>query len=140
MYRWLKRILITAMIVGLLISNVLSLTSAAFSSLISGVITGATGIKTLSQLNKEALDRQRLAVKRIGNRLVERTKRMIARTTVSSTVKWIPILGGTVAVGLTIWELSDYCDSLQDLDELYKDMDIDDEAMALELCKAPDEH
>ena len=134
MYRWFKRIVITAMIVGLLISNVLSLTSAAFSSLLSGVIAATTGIKTLSQLNREALDRQRMAVKRIGNRMVARTKRMITRTTVSTTVKWLPVL----AVGLTIWDLSDYCDNLQDMDELYKDMDIEGEAEPLGICKAPD--
>ncbi|MDO9477596.1 MAG: hypothetical protein Q7L07_12870 [Pseudohongiella sp.] len=139
MFKFLKRLVITLMMIGLIITNVLAVTSSAFSSLLSGVVAGAFGVKTLSQVNREALDKQRMAVKRVGNRMVERTKRMITRTTVSSSVKWIPILGGTIAVGLTIWELSDYCRNLKDLDELYDEMDIKDEAVPLDVCKAPAE-
>lgn len=125
------------MIIALLITNVLTVTSAAFSAILAGAITGVTGLKT--HLNSEALDRQRMAAKRFGSRMIERTKKMVARTVTSSTVKWIPILGGTVAVGLTIWELSDHCDSLRDLNELYNEMDIEEEAVPIDVCNSPAE-
>ena len=135
MLRWLKRLSTALIIAGLVASNVLSLTSSAFNALLSGAIAGATGIKTLTHID---LDRQRNAVKKMGSRMVARTKRMIARSTVSSTIKWIPILGASVAVGLTIMELSDLCASINDLSLLYQEMDLEQET-PLETCQASPE-
>jgi len=137
MLNFLKRIITTLIIIALLISNVLTVTSAAFSAMLAGAITGVTGIKT--HLNSEALDRQRMAVQRMGSRMIERTKTMIARSITSSSMKWIPILGAPVALGLTLWEVSDLCDGLQDLDQLYDDMGIEEEAVPLDVCNAPAE-
>ena len=139
MFNFLKRTMATLMIIALLISNVLTVTSAAFSAMLAGAISGVTGIKTLTHLNSEALDRQRMAVKRMGTRMIERTKTMIARSITSSSVKWIPMLGAPVALGLTLWEVSDLCDGLQDLDQLYDDMGIEEEAVPLDVCNAPAE-
>ena len=61
--RWLKRLTTAVVIVSLLASNALTLTSSSFNALISGAVAGATGIKTLSHINKETLERQRAAVK-----------------------------------------------------------------------------
>ncbi len=138
MLRWLKRLLITAIIIGMLISNMLTLTSSAFNALLSGAIAGATGIKTLSH-NKETLERQRAAVKRMGTRMRARTVKMASRATMGNTVTWIPIVGASLAVALTVWELSDLCDSMKDLDKLYQDMEIEDEPAPMDICQASDE-
>ena len=80
-----------------------------------------------------------MAVKRMGTRMIERTKTMIARSITSSSMKWIPILGAPVALGLALWEVSDLCDGLQDLDQLYDDMGIEEEAVPLDVCNSPAE-
>ena len=138
MIRWLKRLITTAIIVGLLISNALSLTSSAFNAMLSGAIAGVTGIKTLNQLNAHNLTKQRNAVKRMGSRIKIRATRIAARSTMRSTVSWIPVMGASIAVALTVWELADLCEGMKDLDQLYQDMDIDEET-PLEICRADPE-
>jgi anti-sigma factor RsiW len=136
MIRWLRRLITLAIILALLASNILTLTSAAFNGLLSGIVAGATGIKTLSHLNAQRLDSQRNAVKRMGTRMRARTAKMAARSTMGNSVTWIPFVGASLAVALTIWELADLCESIQDLDQLYQEMDIEDESVPLDICKA----
>jgi hypothetical protein len=138
MIRWLKRIVIFALMIGLLVSNALTLTSSTFNALLSGALAGAIGVKTLSQLNREALDRQRSAVKRMGTRMKARTVKMASRSTIGNTVTWIPLVGTSLAIALTAWELSDLCEGMKDLDRLYQDMDIESESVPLDICTAPD--
>ncbi len=139
MLRWLKRLVITAIMIGLLISNMLTLTSSAFNALLSGAIAGATGVKTLAYINKETLERQRAAVKRMGTRMKSRTVRIASRSSMGNTVAWIPIVGASLAVALTVWELSDLCDNMKDLDKLYQDMEIDDEPVPLDICQSTEQ-
>jgi hypothetical protein len=93
MIRWLQRLTTIAIIVMLLVSKALALISSAFSAVLSGAVAGVAGIKTISQINRETLDRQQNAVKRMGRRMKVRTRRIVARNTVRSTVTWIPVLG-----------------------------------------------
>jgi hypothetical protein len=106
--------------------------------MLSGAIAGVTGIKTLNQLNAHNLTKQRNAVKRMGSRIKIRATRIAARSTMRSTVSWIPVMGASIAVALTVWELADLCEGMKDLDQLYQDMDIDEET-PLEICRADPE-
>jgi hypothetical protein len=127
MLTWLKRLITAVIVVGLLASNILTLSSSAFSAMLSGAIAGVTGI---SLRNAQSLDKQRASVKRMRFRFIK----MASRSALGNSVNWIPILGASVAIGLTIWELNDLCESMKDLDE----MGFDDEPVTLEMCQAPD--
>ena len=139
MLRWITRVLMSAIMIGLLVSNMLTLTSSAFNALLSGAIAGATGIKTLSHINKETLQRQRAAVKRMGTRMKARTVRMASRSTMGNSFSAIPIVGAAITVALAAWELAEFCEGLQELSQLYHELEIDDDPAPLNICKAPDE-
>ena len=139
MVRWIKRLVISAIVIALLISNALTLTSSAFNALLSGSAAGVFGLKTLYQQNREALDRHRAAVKRMGSRMVSRTARMATRSTLGNSIRWIPIVGTSLAVALTAWELADLCEGLEDLDRLYQDLEIEEEAVPLDVCQSTEE-
>ncbi|MDP2139804.1 MAG: hypothetical protein Q8L20_03235 [Gammaproteobacteria bacterium] len=139
MVRWTKRLVIAALVMTLSISNALTLTSSAFNALLSGTAAGVFGLKTLYQQNKEVLDRHRAAVKRMGSRMVSRTARMATRSTLGNSLEWIPLFGTSLAVALTAWELSDLCEGLEDLDRLYHDLEIDEEAVPLDVCQSTEE-
>lgn len=136
MIKWIKRIVMLLVIVCLVISNILTLTSATFNALLSGTISTVAGIKTLSQINKETLLKQRNAVQRIGRRMIDRTRRIATRTATSATIKWVPVIGIATTAAMTIWELASLCESLKDMDQLYDEMDIDEPIQPLEICIA----
>ena len=144
MLRWLKRLATLVIMIVLLISNTLTLTSSAFNALLSGALAGA-GIKSLSHINKEALqnsrnaiERQKAAVKRMGTRLKARTIKIASREAASNAFSWIPLAGTGVAIAFAIMELRDLCEGVKDVDELYQEMDIQDEDPPIELCRSTD--
>ncbi|MDP2227787.1 MAG: hypothetical protein Q8J78_09975 [Moraxellaceae bacterium] len=114
MLRWLKRLAILMIMIVLLISNTLALTSSAFNGLLCGILAGATGIKSLSLIQNEALqnsrnaiERQKAAVQRIGSRLKARTIKIASREAVSNAFSWIPFAGTGVAIAVAVIELRD---------------------------------
>ncbi len=147
MLRWLKRLATLVIMIALLISNTLTLTSSAFNALLSGALAGATGIKSLSLMQQEALqnsrnaiERQKAAVKRMGTRLKARTIKIASREAASNAFSWIPIAGTGVAIAFAIMELRDLCEGMKDVDELYQEMQIQDEEPPIELCRSTEEN
>ena len=49
MIKWIKRLLLTATFLILIATNVLTLTSAAFNTALSGLMSTALGIQTVSE-------------------------------------------------------------------------------------------
>jgi Pyruvate/2-oxoacid:ferredoxin oxidoreductase gamma subunit len=83
MMTWTKRLLLTCTILGLLATNVLTLTSTAFNAAMSGALATATGIRTVSSMMQtkiaaqdKVIKKQKAATKRFGTRLTSRTKRV----------------------------------------------------------------
>jgi len=147
MLRWLKRLVMLAILIGLLFSNVLTLTSSAFNGLLSGALAGATGIKSLSLMQQEALqnsrnaiERQKAAVKRMGTRLKARTIKIASREAASNAFSWIPLAGTGVAIAFAIMELRDLCEGMKDMNELYQELEIQDEDPPIDLCRSTEEN
>lgn len=147
MLRWLKRLATLVIMIVLLISNTLTLTSSAFNALLSGALAGATGIKSLSLMQQEALqnsrnaiERQKAAVKRMGTRLKARTIKIASREAASNAFSWIPFAGTGVAIAFAIMELRDLCAGIRDVQELYQEMQIQDEDPPIELCRSTEEN
>ena len=126
--RWLQR-LFTLLIVAILItSNVLTLLSPVVNGVLSKALGAAFGIRTVHQLMQSRVATQREAVKRMGSRIVSRSQRMAARTLTSVPAKSIPFIGVVMVAGLTAWEITGLCQNIRDVQTLYADLDIDEEA------------
>mgnify|MGYP001585735768 CR=1 FL=1 len=64
MITWKKRLLLTCTILGLLATNVLRLTSTAFSAALSGFMSIAPGVATVADAFKSKIAKQDQAIKR----------------------------------------------------------------------------
>ena len=94
MVTWIKRLVLTCTILGLLTTNILTLTNAAFNAALSGLIGTALGVHTVSSMmqskiasqnttinkHKTSAIKRKAATRRFGTRLVSRTKRVAAKS------------------------------------------------------------
>lgn len=140
MFGFIRRLLVLFTILGLLILNVLTLTVSGINALVSGLMASAFGVSSVTsslhsrlatqqnetQKMASKVEAQRVAAQRIGTRLVSRSRRMAIRTMASMPAKALPIVGTTVIVAGTIWELRDLCEGLGDVKDLYAELEIDE--------------
>lgn len=148
MITWTKRLLLTCTILGLLATNVLTLTSTAFNAMVSGAISTAFGVATVTEALQSKIKKQELAAKkrevaarRFGNRLTARTKRVAATSIASIPAEAVPFLGAGVLVAGTAYELYEACESMKDLVELYAGLEMENEVpgdVVREICIQPD--
>ena len=134
MITWIKRLLLTCTLLGLLATNVLTLTSTAFNAAVSGFMSTALGVATVTEAlqskiakQDKAIKKRKAATRKFGNRLTGRTKRVAAASVAAIPGEAIPLLGvGLLMVG-TAYELYEACESMKDLDELYAGLGMEDE-------------
>lgn len=130
---WTKRLLLTATIAGLLATNVLTLTSAAFNTAVSGLLASTLGVRTVSgalqskvaaqktalQKHRAAAVQRKAAARHFGRRLASRTKRVAAKSIAAIPAESIPVIGVAVVIAGTSYELYAACETVRDLDRLY---------------------
>ena len=116
MITWTKRLLLTCAILGLLATNILTLTSAAFNAALSGFMSTALGVATVNEVlqskiakQDQAIKKRKAVTKRFGNRLVARTKRVAAASVAAIPGEAIPVLGVGLLVAGTAYELYEAC-------------------------------
>jgi len=137
MIAWTRRIVLTITILGLLTTNVLTLTSMAFNAALSGAMSTVLGIQTvadvISQRTKATAAKRKVATKNFGTKFRARTRRVAARSIGAIPAEAIPYLGIGVVLATTGYELYEACQGLIDLEELYTALEIetatDEEAM-----------
>lgn len=144
MITWTRRLLLTVTIVGLLLSNLLTLTNAAFNAALSGLVGSSLGVRSVSSalqatiasqdrtIRKQAAarGRHRAATRKFGTRLATRTKRVAAKSIAAIPAESIPVLGLAVLIADTGYELYAACETMQDLDELYTELGLGEPASA----------
>ena len=142
MITWTKRLIITTSFLALIATNILTLTSTAFNAALSGLMGTALGIRTVSSVMQTKLNRQDTAIKRqsavqtkrkaatrkFGTRLASRTKRVTAKSIAAIPAEAIPFLGVGVLIADTGYELHAACEAVRDLDQLYSELGMPDEA------------
>ena len=146
MITWLRRLLITCTIFGLLATNILTMTSAAFNAALSGFRSTALGVATVTEALRSRIDKQRaaansrkVAARKFGSRLAARTKRVAAASVVAIPAEAIPVLGVGVLVAGTAYKLYEACESMLDLEDLCADLGMADEVpgdVVREVCEA----
>lgn len=126
---------------ALLAINILTLTHTAFNAALSGLIGTAFGVQTVTELMNTKLDsrnrtirkqktaavQRKVFAKQFGDRLVARTKRVAAASVAAIPAESLPIIGISVLVAGTAYELYEACESLKDLEELYAGLGMKDE-------------
>ena len=141
MLTWTRRLLLTATFSTLIATNILTLTSVAFNTALSGLINTALGVKTVSGALRGKLDTQKRtiskqkadvakrkkATRRFGTRLANRTKRVAAKSITAIPAESIPLIGVAVIIADTGYELYAACETVKDLDQLYADLGMADE-------------
>ncbi|MEZ5570929.1 MAG: hypothetical protein R3E64_02810 [Halioglobus sp.] len=141
MITWTKRALLTLAFLGLIATNILTVTHAAFNAAVSGILGTALGVKTVSGLlqhrlavqdkvieaQKSKVLKQKAATKRFGKRIATRTRRVAAKSIAAIPAEAIPFIGVAVLVADTSYELYAACENIKDLDQLYADLGIEDE-------------
>ena len=100
------RLLLALCFTGLIATNLLTLTSAAFNTALSGIVGTTLGIKTVSSAlqsriaaqntlikkQRSQIIQRRAATKRFGTRLASRTKRVAAKSIAAIPAESIPLL------------------------------------------------
>jgi hypothetical protein len=140
-FTWTKRLFLTLSFLALIATNVLTLTSAVFNATLSGLMSTALGVQTVSDALRGKLDaknrtikkqtatlaKRKTATKKFGKRLASRTKKVALASIASVPGEAIPVIGATLLIAGTGYELYEACNSMKDLDELYTDMDMANE-------------
>ena len=141
MLTWTKRLLLTVSFLALITANILTLTSAAFNTAVSGLLGTALGIRTVSgvmqtqlanqdrAIRKQAAvqTRRKAATRRFGSRLATRTRRVAAKSIAAIPAEAIPFIGIGVLIADTGYELYAACETITDLDQLYQELGMADE-------------
>jgi len=138
MMNWTKRLIFTTSFLALITSNVLTLTHTAFNTALSGFMSSALGVRTVSGAMQSKLSRQGKTIKsqkatqarrtaatrKFGSRLASRTKRVAAKSIAAIPAESIPFIGVAVIIADTSYELYAACETVRDLDQLYADLNI----------------
>lgn len=133
MLTWIKRLVLTTVLLGLIASNLLTLTHSAFNAALSGLASAYLGVRTVTgalqgslaakdatiKKQKEASARQKKATKRFGTRLASRTKRVVGKSIAAIPAESVPFLGVAVIIADTGYEMYAACETMHDLEELY---------------------
>jgi hypothetical protein len=82
------------------------------------------GHKAAAHRQKVAANKRRNAAKHFGKRLVAWTKRLAAASLAAIPAESKPIIGVSVLISGTAYELYAACESLRDLEQLYAEMDL----------------
>ncbi|RLQ23251.1 hypothetical protein DWB85_04610 [Seongchinamella sediminis] len=82
---WLRRALLTCTILGLLATNIPTVTRTAFNAALSGFMSATLGIATVTEAfqskiakQDQAMKKHKVVTRKFGNRLATRTKRFTA--------------------------------------------------------------
>ena len=129
-----KRLILTVSFLGLIATNVLTLTHSAFNAAVSSLMGTAFGIQTVSDVLRNKVDvrnktikSRKLATRKFGSKVTRRTKKLVATTLAEIPGEAIPFLGIPILLAATAYEIKLACENLDDLDQLYSDMGMADE-------------
>ncbi len=134
MITWTKRLILSSAFLALITTNVLTLTNAAFNAAVSGLMSTALGVQTVSDVlrskvdaKKKIIKNRKLATRKFGTKVTKRTKKLVATTLSEIPGQAIPLLGIPILLAATAYEIKLACENLDDLDQLYLDMGMADE-------------
>lgn len=127
MFTWFRRFILLIMFLGLLATNVLTLTSTAFNAALTGLVATTVGIKSVTSKLHAQVAYQKSSVRNMGRKLTARTKRIAAYSILEVPSSMVPYAGMAILVAGTAWELKQLCEGLYELEELYTEIELEEE-------------
>lgn len=138
LFRWTKRLLLLVLITGLLATNVLTLASATFHSMMYGLLSAlpverfikdspTARQKKLAAQNKQLANRKTMVqhkAKATKSRIFNRSRNMVARNAAQIPAATLPIGIGLV-IATTALDIKDACDTSREIDELILALDLE---------------
>tara|TARA_R110002073_G_scaffold260089_5_gene423059 strand:+ start:90 stop:545 length:456 start_codon:yes stop_codon:yes gene_type:complete len=125
--KWLRRLFLSAVLLTLLITNVLTLTSTAFNAALTGLVATAVGITTVTSKLHAQVASQKSSVRNMGRKLTARTKRIAAYSVAGIPASALPFAGMAILVAGTAIELALHCKNITEMEELFVQMEIDED-------------
>ena len=134
-YRVTKKIIAPVLIVGLLVTNGLSLFNADFHDLLYAAL--AKGVpnrwvrKSPTSLARAADKRRKLVkskVRKITKRVAKRTVKNITANIAGVPIELVPIVGEALVIAITLNDIRDACEDMKDMDKLKNLFEIKTEA------------
>ena len=77
--------------------------------------------KSLQKYHHAQVRQRKLAVRNIGNRLLQRTKKLVVRTVAAAPAKSIPVIGAGVTVAGVGYEVMTMCENMRDIERLQQE-------------------
>ena len=141
---WTKRLFLTASFLALIATNILTLTNTAFNAALSALMGTALSVRTVSSMMQSKITSQnktikthkatamkhKAATRKFGTKLASRTRRVAAKSIAAIPAESIPFIGVAVLIADTGYELYAACETVSDLDQLYSDLGMAEEAPA----------
>ena len=81
--------------------------------------------KALQKYHAQVRQRK-LVVKNIGNRLLQRTKKLAMRTVAAVPAKSIPVIGAGMTVAGVGYEVLSLCENLKDIEEMQRECGVEE--------------
>ncbi len=142
MFLWLKRLFKLLLYSALVFITVITLTSSLLGTALSGLL-GATAAsskavpvsplqseldaeRAKNQLLQSSINKHKESVRKMGQQLVARSRKIAAVTLAELPAGSIPIAGVAVLVAGALWELKQLCQGLYDVESLYADVELDE--------------
>lgn len=85
---------------------------------------------TANRRQSSQLETQRSATRNMGKSMIDRSKRMATRSVAEIPSSAIPFAGTAILFTFTLWEFKQLCEGLYDLEELYKQAELEEEVDA----------
>lgn len=145
MLKYLRNIIKTFIIVTLFITNIVTLLYQPFTNALSQIATAVLGISTVTSVLQDSISskdnqiksqqkkiaainqqhlRQKSAVKKFGQRIMARMRKLAITNTSGSIAEMIPILGIGAVVAGAGYEVYEYCQMSDDIQQLYQEAGI----------------
>ena len=126
--------IIVLLFVGSLAVNIIMMTWSAGAFAIGGAFTAITGVTSVVTGLGNRLNANKKAVSKITKRVAKRTIRGTTRNVLALPAESIPGAGAAVAWVVTFWELYDACQTMKDIKEISRAMDIQDTPAKNTVC------
>ena len=114
-----------------LVSNAFMLTNSLANSLFSSFIDRIPGVQSISTQHKKEIAKKNKKIarsknltKKIGTRIVSRTKKVTAASLAAIPAESIPFIGISVLLAGTAYEVYAACETVNDLNDIYDALDI----------------
>ena len=107
-----------AFVIAWIASVVVVSTNETLMAGISSLGANVAQMTTVHQRQKIRANNAKKVVNTASKKAASRGAKMLAREGLGNAVAWVPFIGAASGIALTVWDVVDICDSLDDMNEI----------------------